>query len=93
MKIGRFNNEYLRSPLTNIQKKEKTYMLMDGFNIKILNTETNTNISEFYDNMSSHLFAPDILLPTSLTKISKRLIDYIFLNSIEFETFSRNEAL
>ena len=68
MKIGRFNNEYLTSPLTNIQKEEKTYMLMGGFNINILNTETNTNISEFYDKMSSHLFAPYILPPTNLKK-------------------------
>ena len=29
---------------------------MTEFNINLLNTETNTNISEFYDNMSSHFF-------------------------------------
>ena len=29
---------------------------MDDFNINLLNTGTNTNISEFYDNMSTNLF-------------------------------------
>ena len=75
---------------TNLQKEEKTFMLMGDFNINLLNTDTNTNISEFYDNMSSHLFAPYILQATRLTKISETLIDNIFLNSIEVETFSGN---
>ena len=65
-------------------------MLMGDFNINLLNTGTNTNISEFYDNMASHFFAPYILQPARLTKISKTLINNIFLNSIEFETFSGN---
>ena len=76
--------------LTNVQKKEKACMFMGDFNINLLNAETNTSISEFYDNMTYHFFAPDILQPTRLTKNSKTLIDNIILNSIEFETFSRN---
>ena len=63
---------------------------MSDFNINLLKTETNTNISKYYDNMSSHFFAPYILQPTRLTKISKTLIDDIFLESTEFETFSGN---
>ena len=58
MKVSRFNGEYLTPLLTNIQKEEKTCMLMGDFNINLSNAETNTNISEFYDNMSSHFFAP-----------------------------------
>ena len=38
--------------------------------------------------MSSHFFVPYILQPTILTKISKTLVDNIFLNSIKFETLS-----
>ena len=30
---------------------------MDDFNINLLNTGTNTNISEFYDNMPTNFFA------------------------------------
>ena len=90
MKISCFNSEYLTPLLTNVQKKEKACMFMGDFNINLLNAETNTIISEFYDNMSYHFFTPDILQPTRLTKNSKTLIDNIILNSIEFETFSRN---
>ena len=57
-------------------------MLVGDFNINLSNAETNTNISEFYDNMSSHLFVYYILQPNRLTKNSKTLIDNIFLNSI-----------
>ena len=63
---------------------------MGDFNVNLLNAETNSNISEFYDNLWSHCFAPCILQPTRLTKNSKTLIDNIFLNSIEFEIFSGN---
>ena len=90
MKISCFNSEYLMPLLTNIRKEEKTCMLIVDFNINLLNAETNTNISEFYGNMSSCFFAPYILQPTRMTKTLKTLIDDIFLNSIEFETFSGN---
>ena len=62
---------------------------MGDFNKNLSKTDTNTNISEFYDNMSSHFLAPYILQPTRLTKNSKTLIN-IFLNSIECEIFSGN---
>ena len=68
MKISRFNNQYLMPLLTNIQKEEKTCMLTGDFNINLLNTKTNTNISEFYNNMPSHFFALYILQPPRLTK-------------------------
>ena len=90
MKIGRFNSEYLTPLFTNIQREGETCILMGDFNIKLFSTEINTNISEFYNKMSSHFFASYILQPTRLTKNSKVLLDNIFLNSIEFETFSEN---
>ena len=71
------NSQYL--------KDEKTCMSMGDFNKNLLNTEINTNIPEFSDNMPSHFFAPYILQPTRLTKNQKTLIDNTFLNSIEFK--------
>ena len=90
MKISRFNSEYLTPLLTYIQREEETSMMMGDFNINLLNAKANTNISEFYDNVSSHFFAPYILQTTRLTENSKKLINNFFLNSIEFKTFSRN---
>ena len=48
MKIGDFNNEYLIPLLPEIQE-EKTCLLMGDFNINLLNTDTNSNVSDFYD--------------------------------------------
>ena len=53
---------------------------MGDFNVNLLSAETNTNISEFYVNMSPHLIVPYILQPTRLTKNSKTLIDNILLD-------------
>ena len=80
MKLSRFDSEYLKPILTNIQKEEKTCMLMGDFNVNLLSAETNTNISEFYVNMSPNFFVPYILQPTRLTKNSKTLIDNILLD-------------
>ena len=63
---------------------------MGDFNINLLNTKTNTSISELYNNISSHSFALYFFQPTRLTKSSKAIINNILLNSIEFENFSGN---
>ena len=90
MKINDFNYEYLTPLLAKILHEEKTCLLMGDYNINLLNTDTNRNISDFYDILSSNFFAPYILQSTKLAKNSKTLIDNIFLNSIEFNTFSGN---
>ena len=87
MKISDFNNEYLTPLLAKILQEEKTCLLIGDFNINLLKTDTNPNVSEFYDILSSNFFALYILKPTRLTKNSKTLIDNSFLNSIEFNTF------
>ena len=63
---------------------------MGNFNVTLLNTDTDHNVSEFYDILPSNFLAPYILQPTRLAKYSKTVIDDIFLNSIEFNTFSGN---
>ena len=90
MKISDLNIEYLTPVLSKILQEEKTCLLMDDFNINLLNTDTDHNVSDFYDILSSNFFAPYILQSTKLAKNSKTLIDNIFLNSIEFNTFSGN---
>ena len=90
MKISDFNYEYLTPLLAKILHEEKACLLMGDFNINLLNTDTNHNISDFYDILSSNFFASYILQPARLTKNSKTLIDNIFLNSVEFNAFSDN---
>ena len=88
IKICDFNNEYLTPLLAKILQKEKTCLLLGDF--FLLNADIDHSVSDFYDILSSNFFAPYILQPTKLTKNSKTLIDNIFLNSIEFNTFSGN---
>ena len=78
MKIGDFNNEYLTPLLAKILETEKTCLLMGDFNINLLKTDANPNFSDFCDILSSNFFAPYILQPTRLAKVSKTLIEKIF---------------
>lgn len=63
---------------------------MPDFYINLLNTDTDPNVSVFYDVLSSTFLSPDILQSTKLAKNSKTPIDNVFLNSIEFDTYSDN---
>ena len=63
---------------------------MDDFNINLLNIESDKLVSNFYDLMTSRCFATFILQPTRITEKSKTLIDNIFMNSLEYDTFSGN---
>ena len=53
MKINDFNNEYLTPQLAKIFQEEKTCLLMGDFNISLLNTDTNPDVSDFCDSLSS----------------------------------------
>ena len=54
VKISDFNNEYLTPLLAKILQEEKTCLLMGDFNINLLNTYTDHNISDFYDILLSN---------------------------------------
>ena len=61
---------------------------MGDFNIDLLKADNMDCISDFYNCMTSHFFAPYIMQPTRL--MSKTLIDNIFKNSIDYISFSGN---
>ena len=90
MDIDYFNEFFLAPKLNLISNEDKTCLLMGDFNINLLNVETKKAVSNFYDLMCSHFFAPYILQPTRIVDNSKTLIDNIFMNCLEFETFSGN---
>ena len=68
MKISDFNNEYLTPLLEKILQEEKTCLLTGEFNINLLNTDTDHNVLDFYDILSSNFFTPYILQPSRLAK-------------------------
>ena len=59
---------------------------MGDFNIDILKIDSNEDASSFFNNVTSHFLTPFILQPTRLK--SKTLIDNIFLNTIEYPSYS-----
>ena len=90
MKINEFNEDFLDPVLEKIDKEHKTCLLMGDFNINLLKIESDKLISNFYYLMTSPCFAPFILQPIRITEKSKTLTDNIFMNSLEYDTFSGN---
>ena len=58
MKISDCNNEYLIPLRAKILQEEKTCLLMGDFNINLLSTGRNPNVSDLYYTFSSNFFAP-----------------------------------
>ena len=63
---------------------------MVDFNINLLSSGTKPEVSKFFDNLSSHFFAPCILQPTRFAKTYRTFVENIFINTIEFGSYSGN---
>ena len=61
---------------------------MGDFNVDLLASSGYNSSTEFYNNFSSYFFTPFVIQPTRLG--SKKLIDNIFFNSLEYESVSGN---
>ena len=59
---------------------------MGEFTIDLLKHDIIESVGVFYNNMTSHFFAPYIVQPTRL--MSKTLLDNIFINSVEYSSYS-----
>ena len=90
MNLELFNNDFLDPMLEKIDKENKICFLMGDFNANLLNVDTNTHISEFLNNFTSHFFSPYILQPTRVNEHSKTLIDNVFINNVEYKSHSGN---
>jgi len=88
IKIEDFTINFLEPILNIISAENKTCALMGDFNIDLLKCNSQADISFYYNSLSSNFFAPYILLPTR--PISKTLIDNIFMNTIEYQSYSGN---
>ena len=86
--IREFSNDYLEPILSKISKEKKECALMGDFNVDLITSISSNAASEFFNTMSSYFYTPFILQPTRLR--SKKLIDNIFLNSLEYITTSGN---
>ena len=64
---------------------------MGDFNINLLRIDTQKETNKFFTNLTSYFFAPYVLQPTR--PVSKTLIDNIFINTIEFPSYSGNISI
>ncbi len=84
--------EYLTSTISRkLRKEKKTVFLTGDFNINLLNIDSDEYAESFLNLLLSNFFQPHILKPSKILNNCKpSLIDNIFLNSIDHETFSGN---
>ena len=85
MSIDEFNNDFFDVIMSKISNENKLTYLLGDFNINLLNTDVDNDVSIFYDTFTGNLFVPHITLPTRITPRSQTLIDNIFSNNPEFE--------
>ena len=94
MDLNQFNENYLNPLMVKLSSENKNIFLMGDFNIDLLKTDIDINISNFFDNLTANLMVPHIIYPTRITPTSKTLIDNIFSNSINFlQGYSGNLTL
>ena len=87
MCIDNFNDDYLQPLLAKLSLQNKQVILAGDFNINLLNYESNTQTTNFLNDITSNLFVPHITVPTRITSHSQTLIDNIFSNFTEFTSF------
>ena len=77
--------------LNKVRKENKTAFITGDFNINLLQYDRDTYTDNFLNLLISKFFQPHIIQPSKVVSNQKpSLIDNIFLNSIEFDTFSGN---
>ena len=84
MELDDFNNNFLEPFLMKLSRENKTAYLLGDFNVDLLKTDTDDNINNYYNILTSNLFVPHITLPTRITSHSNTLIDNIFSNDPNF---------
>ena len=86
-----FTNNHLLPTLDKLKNENNKNIFISGdLNFNLLNSNSDDDVSEFLEALSSNYLLPSILLPTRVTNSSKTLIDNIFTNSISPDIISGN---
>ena len=86
MEIKPFNENYFEDLIAKLADEKKICYLAGDFNIDLLQSETDSNIKDFFDILTSNLFVPHITFPSRVTNRSQTLIDNIFSNNPDFDS-------
>ena len=90
MDATEFNDLYLQVLLDKLALESKDVYIMGDFNINLLQYDDKKESQEFLDKMHSNFLLPYISSPSRVTPRSQTLIDNIFSNKVEVESFSGN---
>ena len=81
---------YISKTLVKISKEKKECYLSGDFNIDLLKYDSNPKHRDFLNTMTSFGFLPHILQPTRITDSTSTIIDNIYSNNFEQESFGGN---
>ena len=83
MPITEFISDFLEPLLIKVSFEKKEVIPLGGYNINILNRESDKNTCDFLELMLSFSFMPKLMNPTMMTPKSQTLIDNIFYNRVQ----------
>ena len=78
--VSDFTNNSITPLLDKLANENKDIMIMDDFNINLINYNDDKNAGNFLDTMFSQSFLPYIITPTRITRNIKTLIDNTYYN-------------
>ena len=82
---------YMQNILEQIKEENKLVVIAGDFNLNLLKHDIDDKIKEFLNLMLSNYYQPTITQPTRFSNENRpSLVDNIFINSIEHDTYSGN---
>ena len=78
---------YMKDIRHKLRHYKKRCHLLGDYNINLLRAEQHTETSDFLDDMYSDLFMPVITKPTRTTEKSATLIDNIYSDNVDADTW------
>ena len=89
--VDQFTNDHIEPLLQKIASENKMCTLMGDINIDLLKIDSVISSNHFFNTMCSNFSGPYILQPTR--PASSTLIDNIFLNTVDYSSYSGNLAI
>ena len=80
----------MKNLFLKLNKENKEVYICGDFNINLLKYDDEIVVQDFYNLMNSNVYLPQINLPTRITDTTMTLIDNIFTNTMNYNSFSGN---
>ena len=81
---------YMKNLFLKLNKENKGVYICGDFNINLLKYDDEIVAQDFFNLMNSNVYLPQINLPTRITDTTMTLIDNIFTNTMNYNSFSIN---